>query len=192
MKQLSGESWVSQFQGSSDTQTLSPIFRGNVDGFLKSLKDAGVRITISATLRPPERAYLMHWCWKLARGLVEPANIPEKSGVNIEWVHKGADGKPDRSKSINAAKAMVRVYGMSNLNVAPALKSRHTEGNAIDMTLSWMGNLEIKDNKGETTIIKTMPRDGMNTQLHEVGKSFDVIKYHGGAKDKPHWSTDGR
>jgi hypothetical protein len=32
----------------------------------------------------------------------------------------------------------------------------------------------------------------MNAQLHEVGKSFDVIKYHGGANDKPHWSTDGR
>ncbi|WP_286178416.1 peptidoglycan-binding domain-containing protein [Enterobacter sp. Ap-1006] len=192
MKQLSGESWVSRFQGSSDTQTLSPIFRANVNNFLKSLEDAGVRVTISATLRPPERAYLMHWSWKLARGMVEPANIPEKSGVEIEWVHKGANGKADRNKSINAAKAMVRAYGMSNLNVAPALRSRHTEGNAIDMTLSWMGNLEIKDNKGETVIIKTMPRDGMNAQLHEVGKSFDVIKYHGGANDKPHWSTDGR
>lgn len=32
----------------------------------------------------------------------------------------------------------------------------------------------------------------MNTALHLVGRSYGVIKYHGGARDKPHWSSDGR
>ncbi len=81
---------------------------------------------------------------------------------------------------------------MTGLNVAPSLKSRHTEGNAIDMNISWMGDLKIKNKKGEDVLIKTFPKDGMNTELHTVGKSFGIIKYHGGSKDRPHWSTDGR
>ncbi|MTH47615.1 hypothetical protein GJV78_15390 [Escherichia alba] len=134
----------------------------------------------------------MHWSWKIARGRVQPENVPAKSGVDIDWVHRGAGGKVDTTASINAAKAMVRAYGMTNLNVAPALNSRHTEGNAVDMSLSWSGNLEIKNKRGDTVVINTLPRDGMNSQLHEVGKTFGVIKYHGGSNDKPHWSTDGR
>jgi len=192
MKRLSGEGWVARFTGRNDTQSLNPKFRGSVEKFLKSLKDAGVRITVSATFRPPERAYLMHWSWKLSRGLVKPTDIPAKSGVDIDWVHRAADGKIDNVKSINAAKDMVRAFGMTNLHVAPALNSRHTQGNAIDMTLSWSGNLTIKNSDGESVVIENLPRDGMNNKLHEVGKSFRVIKYHGGTKDKPHWSTDGR
>lgn len=50
----------------------------------------------------------------------------------------------------------------------------------------------FKNKKGEDVLIKTFPKDGMNTELHTVGKSFGIIKYHGGSKDRPHWSTDGR
>ncbi|WP_167519593.1 peptidoglycan-binding domain-containing protein [Intestinirhabdus alba] len=192
MAELSGQNWVSRFPGSNSTQTLSPVFKANLEAFLTSLRNAGVRVTLSATRRPPERAYLMHWSWKIARGRVQPENVPAKSGVDIDWVHRGAGGKVDTTASINAAKAMVRAYGMTNLNVAPALNSRHTEGNAVDMSLSWSGNLEIKNKRGDTVVINTLPRDGMNSQLHEVGKTFGVIKYHGGSNDKPHWSTDGR
>jgi len=192
MYELSGKKWTSRFHGSNSTKTLSPTFEPNVNAFLQSLKNADARITISATQRPPERAYLMHWSWKIARALINPDDVPKKTGVNIEWCHKNRDGKVDRSKSIQAAKDMVKEYGMTSLNVAPALKSRHTEGNAIDMNISWIGNLELKNKKGETVLINSLPTDGMNPQLHEVGKSFGVIKYHGGSKDKPHWSTDGR
>ncbi|CAJ0818191.1 hypothetical protein LMG19087_03349 [Ralstonia wenshanensis] len=30
-----------------------------------------------------------------------------------------------------------------------------------------------------------------NAKLKEVGRSYGVIKFVGGATDKPHWSTDG-
>ncbi|WP_235801336.1 hypothetical protein [Yersinia pekkanenii] len=76
--------------------------------------------------------------------------------------------------------------------MAPSLKSRHTEGNAIDMNILWMGDLKIKNKSGEEVLIKSFPKDGMNIALHMVGKSFGVTKYHCGSKDKPHWSTDGR
>lgn len=32
----------------------------------------------------------------------------------------------------------------------------------------------------------------MNLELHAVGKTYGVIKFLGGDKDKPHWSTDGK
>ncbi|SQI36360.1 Uncharacterised protein [Serratia plymuthica] len=149
MYELSGKKWTSHFQGSNSTKTLSPTFESNVNAFLQSLKNAGARITISATQRPPERAYLMHWSWKIARALINPDDVPKKTGVNIEWCHKNSDGKVDRNKSIQAAKDMVKEYGMTSLNVAPALKSRHTEGNAIDMNISWIGNLELKIRRGK-------------------------------------------
>lgn len=62
MKELSGVAWVNKFQDKTSTQTLSYPFRTNVEQFLSALKQAGARVTIAATLRPPERAYLMHWC----------------------------------------------------------------------------------------------------------------------------------
>ncbi|HDL8412381.1 TPA: peptidoglycan-binding domain-containing protein [Yersinia enterocolitica] len=192
MKEISGEKWVSRFQGSASTRSLSPSFKISVDNFISELTKSGATIVISATLRPPERAYLMHWSWKISRNLAKPEDVPEKTGISIQWAHKKSDGSIDTAKSIKAAQDMVRAYGMTGLNVAPSLKSRHTEGNAIDMNISWMGDLKIKNKKGEDVLIKTFPKDGMNTELHTVGKSFGIIKYHGGSKDRPHWSTDGR
>lgn len=186
MKELSGAAWVRKFQGSTSTQTLSNPFRTYVEQFLSAVKAAGATVTIAATLRPPERAYLMHWCWKISRRLVRPSDVPPMTGVNIEWDHK------NDAKSLQEASAMVAAYGMTRLHVAPALRSRHTEGNAIDMNISWTGELNIIDKSNNSVIIRTSPQDGMNTELHQVGKSYGVIKYHGGAKDKPHWSSDGR
>ncbi|MGE4802555.1 hypothetical protein AB8989_19515 [Yersinia hibernica] len=90
---------------------------------------------------------MIHWSWKISRKLVKPEDVPDKTGANIQWVHKKSDGSTDSAKSIKAAQDMVRAYGMTGLNVAPSLKSRHTEGNAIDMNISWMGDLKIKKGK---------------------------------------------
>lgn len=186
MYELSGPLWIKKFPGSVSTKELSAPFRENVENFILALRNAGAVVRIAATLRPPERAYLMHWSWKLSRRLVKPESIPRKPNINIEWEHDSYE------KSVKAAFAMVNAYGMSRLNVAPALKSRHTEGNAIDMSISWAGALSIFDHTGTKVVITTSPKDGMNKILHEIGKSYGVIKYHGGSKDKPHWSVDGR
>ncbi|MDN8543298.1 hypothetical protein QZH36_17985 [Erwinia sp. BC051422] len=96
------------------------------------------------------------------------------------------------AESLAAAAEMMAAFGMANLNVAPSLRSRHTEGKAIDMAISWSGVLIIEDNNKKTLTIRSFPKDGMNKELHEVGKIFGVIKYRGGISDKPHWSSDGR
>ena len=109
------------------------------------------------------------------------------NGVNIEWDHG------DEDASIQAAAEMIHDYGMNALHVAPALRSRHTERKAIDMTITWPSKeLIIKDASGNDVKIGSTPRTGMNTKLHEVGASYGVIKFWKGAADKPHWSTDGR
>jgi hypothetical protein len=75
---------------------------------------------------------------------------------------------------------------------APALNSRHTDGKAVDMNISWSETLKINDAEGKEAEIRTTPRTGMNAELHAVGKSYGVIKFHLRAADKPHWSEDGK
>lgn len=157
-----------------------------VGKFIDAIKAAGGKVSIAATYRPPERAYLMHWCWLLSKGKVKAADIPPRTGIHIKWDHG------EEAKSRRAAAAMVSEYGMSSLKVAPALASRHTERRAIDMSISWSGRLMIKDVDGKDVMIDTQPSTGMNVKLQKVGESYGVIKFWKGAVDKPHWSTDGR
>lgn len=71
----------------------------------------------------------------------------------------------------------------------PAPTSRHTEGKAIDMDISWTGDLTITNAAGAQTVIKTTPLTGAgNTTLHGGGAGCGVHKL---ASDPPHWSTDG-
>jgi hypothetical protein len=86
---------------------------------------------------------------------------------------------------------MVNGYGISGLNVAPALNSRHTQKQAIDMNISWSGTLTINNASGTAVTISSNPKTGMNSELHTVGATYGVIKFVGGNSDKPHWSNDG-
>lgn len=182
--ELSGAQWVARFPGSDNTSALTPEFRQSVDRFIEAMRNAGATIRVSATYRPPQRAYLMHWSWKISHG-TPPSSVPSMDGVNIEWVHSTLEA------SVRAARNMVNAYGMQNLQIPPALATRHTQRKAIDMSISWTGTLLIEDASGDTVTIATTPKDGMNAKLKEVGRSYGVIKFVGGATDKPHWSTDG-
>lgn len=183
--ELSGAQWVARFPGSTSTSDLTDTFGSAVDNFIAALRQAGATVIVSATLRPVERAYLMHWSWKIVQG-TSPSSVPTRDGVNIEWVHA------TNNASTQAAQDMVNAYGIANLGVAPSLNSRHTQGNAIDMSISWRGNLSIVNANGATVAITSTPRTGMNSNLHAVGATYGVIKYQGSGIDRPHWSNDGR
>jgi hypothetical protein len=186
-KELSGVSWVSKFSGSSSTSDLIASFKTSVDNFIAAMEAGGATVTISATLRPKERAHLMHYSWEIAKADLDPEKVPDCAGVDIDWVHRDADAKVDLPASKKAAQEMVTGYGIVK---EPSLTSRHTEGRAIDMTISWAKDLKIKDAKDSETIIATTPRSGENSELQKAGKSFGVIKatFSG---DPPHWSDDG-
>lgn len=192
VRELSGAAWVARFPTSRSTDDLASPFRENCIAFLAALRVANAGVTVSATLRPPNRAYLMHWAWRIVNQEYDPQSVPAREGVDIRWDHIGEDGEYDAVASVAAARAMVNGYGISRLRVAPSLTSRHIEGNAIDMTIGWEGDLSIEDASGNQIEISSEPRDGMNEELHAVGESYGVIKFHGGARDRPHWSNDGR
>ncbi len=181
----SGASWVAKFPGSHSIDDLEPVFRANVQRFLKALHDAGATVTITATLRPPERAYLMHWSWKIVKEHLDAQHIPPKTGVDIEWWHG------TQSASETSAKEMVNGYGIQNLGTPPALDSRHIEGNAVDMHITWASVLRIAKADGSHINIVSTPRDETNPDLIQVGATYGVIHLQPVEKDKVHWSTDG-
>lgn len=178
--ELSGPAWVARFPTSRSLDDLLDPFRTHAKAFVAALEAGGATVRISATHRPKERAYLMHWAFLIAQNKVDPAVVPPMPGVDIRWAH------PTAARSRAAAKQMVRGYGM--VQVA-ALNSRHTESKAVDMTISWSGDLEVATHGGSTVRITGGPRNGSNGQLIEVGRGYGVIKL---VTDPPHWSDDGR
>jgi hypothetical protein len=183
--ELSGEHWCRRFPGSSSTATLVRPFRRGVQRFIGALERAGARVSIASTYRPPERAYLMHWAWKLAHGEVQPADVPDHPGVPIEWDH----GDPVRSRS--AALDMVDGYRMA---YGAALASRHTEGLAVDMRIAIERPLALVDADGVTHGVEVDPTPHDNPAIIAVGATYGVhrLRSEGHRSDPPHWSSDGR
>lgn len=190
-REASGRAWVARFPTSASVADCAQPFRDNLTAFVAALIEAGASVNIAATLRPRQRAYLMHWCWSIVRQKTDPRTIPPLDGVPIAWAHVDAQGNYDPIASVAAAEDMVEAYGMQGLNVAPALASNHISGTAVDMAISWNGNLAIKRRDGSQVQIASLPRTGMNPDLKAVGASYGVIKFVGGASDMPHWSADG-
>jgi D-alanyl-D-alanine dipeptidase len=174
MIQPSGPAWCNQFPCSVLTTNLVEPFRTNVERFLTALRNAGATVAISTTYRPAERAYLMHWAYRIAHGLTPASVVPSLTGVAIDWTHAG-----DNNAAVHAATLMCQTYG---LVVQPVLQSRHTEGRAIDMTIGWRGTTQIKDSNEVLHVVKNQE------SLWVIGASYGVHKL---PSDPPHWSDDG-
>jgi hypothetical protein len=185
-KELSGAKWVDRFPDAKTTDALDKTFRPGCEAFIAAIRAAAGTVKVNSTRRPVERAYLMHYSWRIFKKAINPQNVPAKAGVDIEWVHRTSSGAIDLKKSRAAAKEMVNGYGIA---FAPALNSRHSEGRAIDMNISWSKSLAIQNKAGTTVNISSKPRNGFNLALRKVGKSYDVTKH---PSDPPHWSTDGK
>lgn len=181
---LSGKAWFDKNQKtypySKDLADLKGSFKTAMKSFSDALSAAKATINVATTYRHPTRAFLMYYSWRVAKGQTKAANVPTSAGLDIKWDHG------DDKKSQKAAQEMVGAFGIV---YPPALKSNHELGFAIDMAISWKGELKIKDAKGKEVVIKSSPRNGQNKELHAVGKSYGVIKL---VSDKPHWSTDGK
>jgi hypothetical protein len=183
---LSGSAWCAKYPtGTTIAELTDATFQANVQAFRDAMVAAAtaannLSIHINATLRPVERAHLMHYAFHVHNGTTTPAAANTASaaaGININWDHGNL--------ATSQAKAgdMVTTYDIA---YAPALHSRHTEGKAIDWTITWSGSLMIAK-KGETTKLDCTGGGG-STNLHQVGASYGVHKL---VSDPPHWSTDG-
>lgn len=181
----SGPRWCSEFPTSVSIGDLDFPFGQNVERFLAALNDAGVRPYIAATFRPLERAWLMHWAWRIAMMDYEPCEVPAKPGVEIDWVHRDAAGRYDSDASREAAVQMNVEY---NTKVKPALTSLHIAGHAIDLSVRWTQTIHLLDGAGDMAIIP--PGTGADSlALHAVARSYGIVKRR---CDPPHWSVDGR
>jgi len=191
-KTKSGIFWVTwagaHAQDSDSIDDLDDNFKTNVQAFIKALKDAGAAVDVSNTLRSDKRAYLFHWCWLIGLGKAKASEATEMTGVDIDWDHG------DEEASKKGAKEMIDHFGLAvppKSTNAPALDSRHIQGKAIDMAITWTGALKIKKKNGkdgEEVAIDFMDDVNKNTKLREIGASYDVKKL---TTDAPHWSTDG-
>ena len=180
MAEPSGAHWCARFPASKSLDDLLPDFGDKVRAFLSRLSHAGASVSIADTWRPPQRAYLMHWCCMVGGSGQDPHGVPPMPGVAIDWTCGGAI-----ANARTAARAMMSGYA---IRFPAALESRHTQRRAIDMTIGWDGTLNIRDFNGDSHAIASGPRNGSNPGLVRVGATFGVIKL---MTDPPHWSDDG-
>lgn len=165
---------------------LQAPFKANFIAFYAAMEKAGCTMHISSTYRSPERSYLMYHSYQINRGKEKPTGVKAMPGVAINWDHG------DDKESIAAAAAMMTPFEIDHLTTHPALRSQHNLGFAVDMNISWKGDLTIDQKDGKSKVITTEPRDRMNTDLHEVGKGYGVLKYLPLEEDKPHWSDTSK
>jgi hypothetical protein len=180
MAEPSGPQWCGRYPASQSLDDLLPDFGDRVRAFLSQLTKAGASVSIADTYRPPERAYLMHWCCMVGASGQDPETVSPMDGVAIDWSHDGAI-----PAARDAARQMMSGY---DIQFPAALESRHTQRRAVDMTIGWNGTLSITDFNGQSYAITSSPRDGSNPDLIAVGATFGVIKL---VSDPPHWSDDG-
>lgn len=179
----SGAAWwhanQAKYPNSQSVSDLAKPFRDQATAFIKALKDAGADVKVSATLRHPTRAHLMHYSVRVAQGDIAPNKVPAVPGCTIRWDHG------DLARSKKGAQEMADLFDIA---FPASLTSNHIAGRAIDMTIGWNGTLKIKDAAGTVKSIGA-PRNGAdNSDLHKVGASYKLFKL---VSDAPHWSDNG-
>lgn len=177
--ELSGPQWVGRYPTSKSISDLKSPFKENLQAFYDALIHAGAKITISATLRPEPRAFLMRTSYDIAKKTIKPEAAPKLAGLAIDWVH------PTNDESVKAAQQMVSGYGIV---YRPAFPTKHSTGTAIDMNVTWSGALNIKLADGSVKTIASTPRDNSNHELHLAANTYNVHKL---VTDAPHWSDNG-
>jgi hypothetical protein len=167
-----------RFANSTSLDDLAPDFRDRAKRFITAMRAGRANVTITSTRRNKIRAYLMHYSWAVSSGDIAPADVPIEPGCVILWDHHNAEA------SCKAAQEMRDLFG---LVYEPSLRSRHIEGKAIDMVISWTGTITVRDASGRSVTLSSAA-GGKNPALHKIGASYGVIKL---LSDPPHWSSDG-
>jgi hypothetical protein len=187
LREPSGPQWANRWMPSKSIDDLVSTFRTNVNRFINALRIAGVNVNVNTTLRPRQRAYLMHYAPLVAEGDIQPQDVPGEQGVNIDWVHRDPDGNPDPAESRKAASRLAEAFSVA---YPAAFPTRHMLGLAIDMTISWDKQvLKVIDGNNITWTIKSLPRNGAgNLAIHRLGATYGVLKL---VNDPPHWSDNG-
>ncbi len=199
-KQLSGVAWNARWPGGDRSiGDLNAQFRPRVEVFVAAMAQAGITVQPQSTLRSPERAYLMHFSYLVAKGLLAPQDVPAyvpiagETAPGVCWLHRTATGAADPKASVTAAAQLLSALGVdTSLRTPPALRSRHITGDAVDMQLSWSAPaVTVEDATGRMVKITSKPHDGTNPDLIAVGAGYGVDHFSPVSVDRNHWSSDG-
>jgi LysM repeat protein len=182
----SGAVWCSRFPGSSSLSSLNDSFKAKASAFISALNAAHITVRINAALRPIQRSYLMFHAFEIAKGRERPDQIPPYSGVDIDWVHRGADGNMDLNASVKAAKEMCHGYGININSAMQAVgrpgRSRHNYGAAVDLNITGYVGKRVKDVTGHDVQLSSF------ADLKQVGHGYGVNYY---PHENMHWSDTG-
>lgn len=192
---LSGEQWVKKFPASDKLTDLESAFGQSVTKFVNAIEKGGASIEILSTQWPPERAYMMHFAWLIAHEEIHPQQVPPidevdfdtnvSTALDIVWWHGNLED------SLKAVEEMLEAFGIAELEEPPVLASRHVSGEAVDMRISWGGNLTLMGPGEEEITIESGPNDETNEELIGIAAMFGVIHYEDPEEDAVHWSVDG-
>jgi hypothetical protein len=195
--ELSGPSWAGRFLDSRLVGALSGTFRKDVSAFVAAMRHAGVKVRPISTLRPTERAFLMHYSWLVANRKLSPLKVPHfhadrhHKPVSICWVHLGAHGANLRA-SVTAARKLAAALGVASMHAAPPLTSLRTEGLAIVMSTAWTSRkITITNAAGQAVTIRSTPHNGLNKGLIAVGATYGVIHFLNPKRAMDDWSVNG-
>jgi len=198
-KQLSGAAWNARFPGGdANVDHLNAEFGPRVKSFITAMNNAGITVRPTSTLRSPQRSYLMHFSYLIAKGRLAPQDVPAyvpvagEKGPKVCWVHRTATGKVSKKASVTAAKSLLTALGVdSSLGTPPALRSRHNTGDAIDLQIQWTAEtVKVRNAAGTTVKITSKPKDGTNFRLIAVGATYGVYHFAQVLADRNHWSSD--
>jgi hypothetical protein len=185
--QRSGAEWLEiantcGWTNSTDFSALDPSWGPRAQAFVEGLRAAGAQVHVTAGLRHPNRAFLMHYAWGVAQGQYTPSQANEACrgcGINIEWDH----GATEATRA--AAQALVDAFGLVH---QASIKSNHISGLAIDMEIS---DLPASITMNGQTYATQCGASGEAAarSVAPIGRTMGVIWF--GPGDVVHWSHDG-
>ena len=185
--QRSGAEWfeianASGWSNTTELTALDPSWRPRVEAFIAGLRAAGAEVRITAGLRHPNRAFLMHYAWGVAHGQYTPSQanqVCRGRGIHIDWDHG------DVAASRTAAQALVAAFDLVH---QASITSNHIRGLAIDMEIS---NLPASITMNGHTYTTQLGASGEAAarSVAPIGRAMGVIWL--GPADVVHWSHDG-
>ncbi|HWN66614.1 MAG TPA: pesticin C-terminus-like muramidase [Haliangium sp.] len=184
----SGAQWVriANANGWSNTTAFSALdasWGPRAEAFVNGLRAAGASVRITAGLRHPNRAFLMHYAWGVAHGQYTPAQANAACrgrGIDIQWDHGNA------AASRAAAQALVSAFGLVH---QASITSNHVRGLAIDMEISGLP-ASITFNGQTYSTRRGASGSAAASSVAPIGRANGVIWF--GAGDYVHWSQNGR
>jgi hypothetical protein len=171
--------WINSVEFSALDATWGP----RAEAFVNGLRAAGAQVRIEAGLRHPNRAFLMHYAWGVAKAKYTPAQANTACrgrGIDIEWDH----GNTNASRA--AAQALVDAFDLVR---QASITSNHIRGLAIDIVISDLPSSITMNGRTYST------RQGASStaaaeSVAPIGKAMGVIWY--GPSDWVHWSHNGK